>query len=157
MKQWWQSREPRERLILTIGGMLIVLTVFYQQGWLRYQNWREQTLQRIQTQQQTLQWVRAHSELLHVPANNQTSTTRRLTFSQVANQSAAQLHIAITRLQQSEQHFDVWIAPLPFNHLLQWLDILQRQYGYTPSNVELQAGDKPGMVNVNRLRFERQP
>lgn len=152
MNDWWQSRSSRERWVLSIGGILLLLIVIYQQGWLRFQQAMNNAQQTVMEQQHTLHWAKQNSALLFQQQKTNSSDTS-LTFSQAANQSAATLQIAITRLQQSGKSYEVWIEPQPFDVILKWLTVMQRRYGYPVDNLDLKTTDQQGVVQIVRLKF----
>ncbi|CAG8999262.1 MAG: Type II secretion system protein M [Candidatus Celerinatantimonas neptuna] len=152
MNDWWQSRNSRERWILSIGGIFLLLIIIYQQGWLRFQQAVNDAQQTVMEQQHTLRWAKQNGSLLFNQQKVNPSDSS-LTFNQAANQSAASLQIAITRLQQSGQSYEVWIDPQPFDVILKWLTVMQHRYGYPVDNLDLKTTDQKGIVQVVRLKF----
>ncbi|MGD8322979.1 MAG: type II secretion system protein GspM, partial [Gammaproteobacteria bacterium] len=54
MKTWWQSLQPRERLILGGGGVIALLIVLWQFAWQPLTNGREQLRASIAQKEQLL-------------------------------------------------------------------------------------------------------
>ncbi|MFM2480592.1 type II secretion system protein GspM [Celerinatantimonas sp. YJH-8] len=156
MKQWWQGRSLRERWILGIAGGLVLILIVYQQGWQRLQNLDQQARRAIDQQQQILIWAQQQGNRLdQVVASNGAPSQPTATFSQTANQSATDFGISLTRLQQQQDHYNVWIAPVAFDPLLSWLAQMEQQHGYRVETINIQADKESGIVQVSRLRFGR--
>lgn len=150
MKQWWQQLQMRERWIVGIGVICLIFALGYRLGWVNYQQLREQQQGLLARQQQTLRWLKTHSPVL----NQSSSSITALPFAQAANQAADTLQITIMRIHQAHD-YQLTLAPLSFNRLLRYLQVMQHQYGYRAIDVSVQASDSPGMVRVNNLRFDK--
>ncbi|AQV77470.1 hypothetical protein BER10_00570 [Escherichia coli] len=53
------------------------------------------------------------------------------------------------------ENIQVWIDPVVFNDLLNWLNALDEKYALRVTQIDVSAAEKPGMVNVQRLEFGR--
>ncbi|CAG9298375.1 type II secretion system protein GspM [Celerinatantimonas diazotrophica] len=153
MKQWWYNLQSRERVMVSVGAVIVVLILLYQFGWVSYQNALVRSRAQLAQDQQTLNWVLAHRNKLKNPEQAR-STIKSVPFSQAANQLAGALNISITRMQQSDNHYVLNIAPLPFNTLLEYIHRMQNQYGYQVIVLNLQAGED-GQVQVSQLQFKQ--
>lgn len=53
------------------------------------------------------------------------------------------------------ENIQVWIDPVVFNDLLNWLNALDEKYALRVTQIDASAAEKTGMVNVQRLEFGR--
>lgn len=83
----------------------------------------------------------------------QLKTVSTLQPSQVITNSAAAKSVVIKRIAERGEHVEVWIEPVVFSDLLDWLKALEKQHGLSVMHTDISAGDKPGIVNVQRLEF----
>ena len=58
-------------------------------------------------------------------------------------------------MQPRGDQFQVWVAPMPFNQFMAWLAFLQEDYGINVVFLDLEKGDKEGLIEVNRLQLSR--
>lgn len=59
------------------------------------------------------------------------------------------------RIAERGENIQVWIEPVVFNDLLNWLNALDEKYALRVTQIDVSAAEKPGMVNVQRLEFGR--
>lgn len=59
------------------------------------------------------------------------------------------------RLAERGENIQVWIDPVVFNDLLNWLNALDEKYALRVTQIDASAAEKTGMVNVQRLEFGR--
>ncbi|MFM2475876.1 type II secretion system protein GspM [Celerinatantimonas sp. MCCC 1A17872] len=153
MKQWWYNLQSRERVMVCVGGVMVVLILLYQFGWVSYQNALQRSQAQLAQEQQTLNWVLSHRDALKNPDAHRPQM-KNVPFSQAANQLAKALNISITRLQQSSDEYALNLAPLAFNTLLEYINRMHGEYGYQVVALNLQASGE-GQVNVSQLRFKQ--
>ncbi|EJY6283608.1 type II secretion system F family protein [Escherichia coli] len=58
-------------------------------------------------------------------------------------------------LAERGENIQVWIDPVVFNDLLNWLNALDEKYALRVTQIDASAAEKTGMVNVQRLEFGR--
>ncbi|HGU6387649.1 TPA: type II secretion system protein GspM [Escherichia coli] len=63
--------------------------------------------------------------------------------------------LSATLLAERGENIQVWIDPVVFNDLLNWLNALDEKYALRVTQIDVSAAEKPGMVNVQRLEFGR--
>jgi general secretion pathway protein M len=49
----------------------------------------------------------------------------------------------------------VWVQPLSFNKLMNWLLYLRQEQGIDVAFFDINETDNPGIVEVKRLQFKR--
>ncbi|MDI6998517.1 type II secretion system protein GspM, partial [Klebsiella pneumoniae] len=75
--------------------------------------------------------------------------------SRVISDSASAHSVVIKRIAERGENVQVWIEPVVFNDLLNWLNALDEKYALQVTQIDVSAAEKPGMVNVQRLEFGR--
>lgn len=69
--------------------------------------------------------------------------------------SASAHSVVIKRIAERGENIQVWIDPVVFNDLLNWLNALDEKYALRVTQIDASAAEKTGMVNVQRLEFGR--
>ncbi|ENC0095675.1 type II secretion system protein M, partial [Escherichia coli] len=116
--------------------------------------------ERIEQQETMLQQLVAMNARLKSAAPNiiaarKSGTTTPAQVSRVISDSASAHSVVIKRIAERGENIQVWIEPVVFNDLLNWLKALDEKYALRVAQIDVSAGEKPGMVNVQRLEFGR--
>ncbi|GCM38539.1 membrane-anchored secretion pathway M-type protein [Escherichia coli] len=88
-------------------------------------------------------------------AARKSGTTTPAQVSRVISDSASAHSVVIKRIAERGENIQVWIDPVVFNDLLNWLNALDEKYALRVTQIDVSAAEKPGMVNVQRLEFGR--
>lgn len=157
MTDWWQGLQPRERLSLLGGGLLIAALLAWQFVWLPLQSQLQQARTQVQAQQQLVVWMRqavAQLKTTDSTASPPSDNSNRSLLSLV-DQSArgAGLSQALKKIQPEGDEVRVWLDQLDFDKAMQWLGELQRQ-GVKVSNLNAERAQAPGQVQM-RLSLVR--
>ena len=138
LTQHLAGRSPREK------GMLLAAVVFLFSAGYYVLIWQPLS-ERIEQQETMLQQL--------VAMNARTTTPAQV--SRVISDSASAHSVAIKRIAERGENIQVWIDPVVFNDLLNWLKALDEKYALRVTQIDVSAAEKPGMVNVQRLEFGR--
>lgn len=157
LTQRWHSISSREqRLLLVCGGLLILGLLYW--GLLQPLHARtEQAQMRLNTEKQLLAWVH-HSADKIVTLRAQTGSKgvqRHQPMNQVISSTASRYQVELIRMQPRDEMLQVWVQPLPFNTLINWLAQLRDQYGLHVQFLDINRAEHSGTVEVNRLQFKR--
>ncbi|GLT13118.1 type II secretion system protein M [Vibrio algivorus] len=155
--RWWHSISVREqRLVLVCCGLFAVGFLYW--GILQPLSDRtEQAQMRLNNEKQLLGWVTQSANHI-VTLRAQTGSKgvqRSQPLNQVVSSTATRFNIELIRMQPRDDMLQVWIQPVPFNNLINWLAQLRDQYGLQVLFLDINRSDKAGMVEVNRLQFQR--
>lgn len=155
--RWWHSISAREqRLVLVCGGLFAVGFLYW--GILQPLSARtEQAQMRLNSEKQLLSWVTQSADSI-VTLRAQTGSKgaqRSQPLNQVVSSTASRFNVELIRMQPRDDMLQVWIQPVPFNTLINWLAQLRDQYGLQVLFLDINRADKAGMVEVNRLQFQR--
>ena len=138
LTQHLAGRSPREK------GMLLAAVVFL---------FIEQ--QETMLQQLVAMNARLKSTAPDIVAARKSGTTTPAQVSRVISDSASAHSVVIKRIAERGENIQVWIEPVVFNDLQNWLKALDEKYALRVIQIDVSAGEKPGMVNVQRLEFGR--
>ena len=155
MKSWWNSLSQRERLLVGIGGASLLLMVIYWGAWRPFSNSIESAEQQLSKQREALSWMQLRAGGLRQQPAGARQPDRSTTLEAVANTTSRQLGVSLTRLQPTEQDLLVELQVLEFERLMNWLVVMERDYGVSVKVIELAAEGGKGMVRVRRLQLGR--
>lgn len=114
--------------------------------------------ERIEQQETMLQQLvamnaRLKSAAPDIIAARKSATTTPAQVSRVISDSASAHSVVIKRIAERGENIRVWIDPVVFNDLLNWLNALDEKYALRVTQIDVSADEKAGMVNVQRLEF----
>ena len=151
--QFWRSRAPRERLVLSGGSALLVLALGFAYGWLPMQRDATQLKKALpQLRAQALQLQQDAEEATRLKARpavaqggslaaviEQRATTGGLRerIAAITPQDAGRVQVVLP-----EVAFDAWIG---------WLGELQASHGVRVESTRIEATDEAGMVKVEAV------
>ena len=164
LTQHLAGRSPREKGMLLAAVVFLFSVGYYVVIW-------QPLSERIEQQETMLQQLVAMNARLKITAPDiiaarKSATTTPAQVSRVISDSAsahsvvisdsASAHsVVIKRIAERGENIQVWIEPVVFNDLLNWLKALDEKYALRVTQIDVSAGEKPGMVNVQRLEFGR--
>ena len=151
MMEWWQSREPREKLLIKVFGALLVVAALIQFALIPVLQTNGE--QRLKNQQamQTLDAVTSSDAILRraAGASGSGSQTSISELRSAALSLAAQRGLAISRIQGGNGDEIIMILDKASPQILYaWLADIQTQFGARPSSISL-SGDASGGVRAS--------
>ena len=156
MSSWWNSLSGRERQLVGIGGILLLIALLYWGGWRPLIQGIETAEQQRDVQRGTLAWMQLRAADL---PQGQGRTGRQpdlsTTLEAVATTTSKQLGLYLTRLQPLDKQLQLELNPVEFERLMNWLVIMERDYAVSVQMIELAAEGGKGMVKVRRLQVGR--
>lgn len=151
-QQRWQQFNQREQRLLSALGAVLLLALLYFVIWQPSQQLRVQAEQRLQAQQQQLNWVRQNIARYQALKSSQSSTERANgSLSQRLNQAAASHDIALARIQPQGEGMLITIDEAGFNQVLNFVAQLENQYQMSIETLDVARLDNPGQVRVRQL------
>lgn len=158
LKAWWNGHQPRERLILGVGGVLLIIAIFFVAIWEPLHKARqngESALEQSRKMATRLEAIALEVERSR-GVGGATAANRNLSLLAAVDQASKlpDLGKAPSRIQpEGEKEVKVWFEDVSFNALVQWIQILQTQYGLNVSAAEIERRSE-GSVSV-RLSLVR--
>lgn len=147
MKEWFLSREPRERLVLAVGGALAVVIIGWQFAWAPLAGSVERLDAAVAAQTRLL--VDAQNAAAITPRDASRPRTDESLF--VVAERTARTHgvaDALTRTtQDGATGLTVNFRAAPFDALIGWLVTLDAEHGVAVESAQFNATQQPGLVN----------
>ena len=157
MKAYWQQLEQKEKQLISILIVTLVLAGGYWLLWQPLQNDIINTQRKVNVQTQTLADVKVIGQKIIDLQGGQGKRSEAGDLNQLVSRSAARNQIVITRIQAKVDTLQVWIDDVNINQLTAWLEQLNKQYGIEIQNIDLSVSDAKGMVKVRRLQLGTRP
>ena len=152
IKEWWDNISEREQQLTFISLMVVFIAVIYFLIWQPIATNLAASQQKLQSSEQTLQWVESNAnKLVAAGIGNNKTTARKQNLSQLISSTAKSNKIVISRIQNRNDSVDIWINQVEFNQFLKWITALQNQYQVQVNSADLNQDKTQGMVKVNRL------
>ncbi|EHK9125834.1 type II secretion system protein M [Vibrio parahaemolyticus] len=152
---WWSGISQREQRLVMGCGALAILGILYW-GLLQPMSQRAELAQsRIQSEKQLLTWVQDKADDITALRKSSGVSYSNQPLNQLISSSARRFKVELIRMQPRNDSVQVWIKPLAFNQLVDWLRYLKEQQGIEVEFLDIDRTDQAGMIDVNRLQFKR--
>lgn len=152
---WWSSISQREQRLVMGGSIIAIIGMIYW-GVLQPMNQRAELAQsRIQSEKQLLTWVQDKADDISALRKSGGVSFSNQPLNQVVSSSARRYKVELIRVQPRNDSVQVWIKPLAFNQMVDWLRYLKEQQGIEVEFLDIDRTDQAGMIDVNRLQFKR--
>jgi general secretion pathway protein M len=146
IRTWWSARTARERTVVSVGAALVALALLWAMV-LNPLTLRRAELERaVPEQRALLAWM----ESLPTGSGNDTRATQGSLFA-VVDRSARSTALAgtLSRIQpEGADTVRVWFDETPFNDLVTWLALLEREHGVRVTAVAVDRTATPGRVSA---------
>lgn len=155
LQRWWQSINQREKVMVSLCSLLIVVAVVFW-GVIQPLNERsEQAQNRIQSEKQLLTWVTDNAEKITMLRKQGGVVRTSAPLNEVITTSTREFKIELIRVQPRGEMMQVWVQPLPFSRLVAWIAYLQEQQGVDVEFIDIKRAQQTGVVEVQRLQLKR--
>lgn len=150
MKDWFMSRQPRERVVLVVGGIVALAIVFWGLVWTPLVTNVAALRSDIAEKSRLLIDVERAATIAPQERSARPATTESLLV--VINRTAEGhgLSSAVTRTRQDTGDANVLSVTLqgaPFNTLLSWLVALETEHSVSVESASVTGARAPGIVN----------
>lgn len=153
LKQKFHQLSEREQWLVTVSAVVVIIGIFYWLVWSPLNKAIETDRLAVSNQQILLSWVQKNANrAIQLRASASNASRFSGSLPQAVNQTAAQLKIAITRMQPQGEELQVWVDQAPFNDVLSWLTAMQKM-GISILDVDLAEADQPGLIKIRRLQL----
>ena len=152
MKDWFAGLEPRERLLVSGGGVVLLVLLLYLMIWAPIAGNYQALNDGVAEQKKTLAWMKRAAAELKVVQRSGSSTARGLggrSLLSVVDQSARSggLGPAIKRIEpDGSKGVKVWLEGVAFDPMILWLGKITRTYQIETSIITI---DPQGGGRVN--------
>lgn len=155
MREWFESLDTRQRMILVVGSLLLVPFLLWLLLWRPLVGSVDQLENEVQAQRDTLLWMqKAAIEIRALRGSGAGGKAAGLggrSLLAVVDQSArsAGLGNGMKRIEpESADAVRVRLEGVSFDAVLRWLDEMARQFGVTASMASIEREAAPGQVNM---------
>ncbi|MDC5821973.1 type II secretion system protein M [Vibrio europaeus] len=155
LQTWWLSISQREQRLVVACSLLVIIGGLY---WGVVQPVAERAnnaQMRIQSEKQLLSWVKDKADQISQSQGQGGRAVSSLPINQAVSSSVGRFKVELIRVQPRGEQFQVWVAPMPFNQFLNWITFLQETHGIRVVFLDIDKGNKDGMIEVNRLQLGR--
>jgi general secretion pathway protein M len=151
MNEWLAQLQPRERVMVLAGAVVVAITLLYAAIWqplVKAHLRREQALAEARVQASRLEVASAELQRNRGRAGADTSTSI-LSAVDKASRSPT-LGKTPTRMQpEGERNVNVWLDDVAFDNLARWLVELETRFGIVPVAADVQRQSGVGPVNAH--------
>jgi len=150
IQQWWQTLVQRERIVVAVLMVIVVLLTFQALIWQPLYQGRDNARNSVDKQAELLSWMQQQA----VNAKQLQSSSSRVrnssqSISQRINTAAKRAKIEINRFQTSgDNKVQVWLDNADFSKSLLWLEALQKKYGVVVDSITVSETNKAGLVGI---------
>ncbi|WP_087023291.1 type II secretion system protein M [Thaumasiovibrio subtropicus] len=156
MKQWWSSISEREQRLVLGMGLVLVVGILYWGIWQPVTERATSAENNVSSQRNQLTWVQEKAnQIIANRGQGGASTFSDKGLSQVVNETARRYKVSVIRMQPRNEELQVWIQPLAYNDLLNWLAHLREVHGIDAQFLDINRGERNGLIEVNRLQLGR--
>ena len=153
LKQKWQQLDAKEKKLVSIMIIAIVIGLFYFAIWQPMHNSIADGNKRVAAQQKTLEWMQQSvSKVIQSGGAKAPASTANGSLTQRTNQAAARFKIQLSRVQPQNNELNIRIDNVDFNTFLAWLNELENQ-GVQATSIDLVKADKIGSVEIRKLQL----
>lgn len=143
---YYETAAPREQTVLKALGIFFALLSVLILVVLPLHRFNSAAIADYRAQQETLQWMQDNRGAIGSSEQKQRAPGDSLLT--LANQSARNFGFAFKRYEPNANHgLNLWLEQVPFNQVVKWLDVLEREYGIVASELAVSRRDA-GMVDV---------
>ncbi|HEB85515.1 MAG TPA: type II secretion system protein M [Gammaproteobacteria bacterium] len=154
MKEYWQQLALREKQLLILMSVVLLTTLFYFAFWKPMKAGIEEGELHLKAQTRALVKIRQQAaevrQLRSGGAGKQAVIADSASLLGLIERSAKQKNINgnLQKVQpEGQREVRVWMEKVSFDQLISWLDLLSHRYAIQISEISLERGDSPGIVD----------
>lgn len=151
MNTWWESLSSRERLILSLGGGVLLVAMIYLTIWEPLYNQLRMLRQTVAEERIQLTWMeQAAFEVQSLRGVTITEKPTGESLLALVDRSArvAGMGSGLNRVEpEGKGKVRVWLNGIAFNTLIPWLAKLSKAQGVTPESLVVER-QGVGQINV---------
>lgn len=154
-QSWWSSISVREQRMVIVCSLLLVVGIVYW-GILQPISSRAELVQnRITSEKQLLSWVQNKADEISRLRAQGGQVVSSQPLNQIISSSASRFNIELIRVQPRGEMIQVWVQPLPFTTLIDWVAYLKEEQGVNVAFLDVDKAERAGVVEVKRLQLSK--
>ncbi|GAB4350028.1 MAG: type II secretion system protein M [Gammaproteobacteria bacterium] len=153
MRAWWAGLAQNERRLVMLGGVALLVVLFYALIWLPLQKERDRLTEELSAQRENLAWMQTHA------AEARALLAKRPSVRPLSGQSLLGLvdrTVRGNRLTETLQRIQpegndavrVWLEAASFDDVSRWLGQLEQRHGIRVESINIERHQAPGRVTV---------
>ncbi len=153
IKNWFNDLAEREKIIVAVGGVFVVILLFYTVLWSPLNTRVDNLGQQISSNQSLLNWLgHAKIRILGLAQNARNGQREKVTNIMVtvehslAEAKLAKYLKAVSQPQANQ--VQITLNAVPFDKLVDWISALTKHYKIKVSQFQASKGDKFGTVQT---------
>ncbi|WP_330925231.1 type II secretion system protein M [Candidatus Sororendozoicomonas aggregata] len=157
LKQRWQQLSRREQILAAASVATIGLWLIWQLIIMPLANQQTVAEKRLATSEQQLQKIIEQASAI-VTLRAKGSKPRVLIntpMDRVINQTAPEFKLTVERVKTLQNGLEVDMGSAQFDLFMAWLVKLEQEGGIRVTDLQVNATDTPGQVEITRLQLER--
>lgn len=161
MKAWWENLGARERGLIVVGTVLVMMLLSYVLAWEPLRNSDRRLRQSVAERRADLAWMRQAAEEIKrlggVGAARPVADNRSLLTLVDQTARATGLGAALKRVApQGDDKLSAQLDGAEFDKLIPWLSALERDQAIAIISLNVDRTDAPALVNA-RVVLGRRP
>lgn len=155
LQAWWLRITPREQRLTVIGSIVLGFGLLY---WGIYQpitQRAEQAQLTLNNEKQLLSWVKDKADQIVELRGSGAKAISPLPLNQAISSSARRFNVELVRVQPRGNEMQVWVQPLPFNQLVNWVEYMQANHAIDVLFLDIDKSTQAGVVEVKRLQLRK--
>lgn len=155
LKTWWLNLALREKRMVTVGGVLLVLFILYEGIWSPFLSHIDLLRKQIVAEKKLLVWMQAADQQLQMTGN--TSAKKSLTavallsfMQQQINQAGLKQQLLQLK-QVSSNSVEVNLQKAEFDKVIAMLSHISNEQAISISQISVVAEASPGVVNADMV------
>ncbi|PTU31929.1 hypothetical protein CJD38_04390 [Stenotrophobium rhamnosiphilum] len=159
LQDWFRTLAPRERLLVSVGGVVIAITILYLGIWeplSKAHDKRETDLAASQALAQRLEVIASTVQKAQANGGGPVINNGASLLSTVDQASkSGTLGKPLSRIQpEGDSEVKVWVDAVNFEALVRWISELESRNGISIKTADVEKSTLPGTVNA-RLSLVR--
>lgn len=158
MKDWFENLQPRERMIVIVGGIITVIILLWALIWNPITTRTAELREEVSSDRELLAWMQdASSRITAAESSGAIKVKNNVTLiAAVENTSKRSgLRAAISSMKpEGTNKINLDIKEANFDDMIRWQGQLLTEYGIRAEQFSAKPSDKPGLVNA-RLTLTR--
>jgi general secretion pathway protein M len=155
-KLWarYELAAPREQLMLRVLGLFFLGLLLVFAIILPLHHFNADAIADYRAQQDTLAWMQSNRAAVGKAGAAPSARQPGDSVLTIANQSARTLGLGFKRYEPNgERGVNLWLEQVPFDQVVRWLELLERDFGVIAVDFSASRRDEAGMVDV-RLNLQ---
>lgn len=155
-ERWWAERSPREKQVLTAGGIFLIFFACYQFFWSPFINYNESLREKIKLDQKNLAWMQSADLAIK---SNSSGIPEKMLVKPVELLSILQQQLIANNLQTSLQSLrqassntiEIQLQKINFDELMRFLINLNKTYALQITQFSATANNVKGIVDAHLI------